>query len=223
MVYVTGDFHADIEKFSSKEMKKLKKGDTLFICGDFGFIWQGGKAEEKILKKIGKHKYKIIFLEGTHDNIELIRKYEEETLFGGKVRKISGNLFYAERGQIFEIKGKKIFTMGGGETDDAYELIEGVNWWREELPTLEETEKARENLAEAGNKVDYIISHECAGKMRDFLLIGKNFDECDNLQRFFDEISKSISYKAWFFGRYHKDKIISQKSVAIFEKVLPLE
>ena len=56
MLYVTGDTHGDYERFTSSALKKLKKGDTLFICGDFGFIWDGSKNEEKLLKKIGKLK-----------------------------------------------------------------------------------------------------------------------------------------------------------------------
>ena len=52
MLYVTGDTHGDYERFTSSALKKLKKGDTLFICGDFGFIWDGSKNEEKLLKKI---------------------------------------------------------------------------------------------------------------------------------------------------------------------------
>ena len=33
--------HGDFERFKLPAMKKLKKGDTLIICGDFGFLWDG--------------------------------------------------------------------------------------------------------------------------------------------------------------------------------------
>ena len=49
MVYITGDMHGDPTRFAEKGMKRLKKGDTLLICGDFGYIWEGGAAEEKLL------------------------------------------------------------------------------------------------------------------------------------------------------------------------------
>ena len=39
MVYVTGDMHGDASRFSDPRLKKLKKGDTLLVCGDFGFLW----------------------------------------------------------------------------------------------------------------------------------------------------------------------------------------
>ena len=57
MIYLTGDLHGDIERLKSKEMKKLKKGDTLIVCGDFGFVWDGSKKEQSVLKKLGKSKY----------------------------------------------------------------------------------------------------------------------------------------------------------------------
>ena len=62
MIYVTGDMHGDISRFENSKIKKLKKGDSLIICGDFGFIWDGGPAEEKQLKKLGKKKYNILFI-----------------------------------------------------------------------------------------------------------------------------------------------------------------
>lgn len=70
MIYLTGDTHGGMERFQSKEAKQLKKGDTLIICGDFGFIWDGSKGEEKHLKWLGKRRYTIAFVEGTHDNLD---------------------------------------------------------------------------------------------------------------------------------------------------------
>ena len=78
MIYLTGDLHGDLERFKSKEMKKLKKGDTLIVCGDFGFLWDGSKKEQSILKKLGRSKYQILFVEGTHDNLDLIAQYPLE-------------------------------------------------------------------------------------------------------------------------------------------------
>ena len=75
MIYVTGDTHGEICRFHSPEMRKVKKGDTLIVCGDFGFIWDGGKKEEKNLKKLGTRKYNLLFLDGTHENFDLLSRY----------------------------------------------------------------------------------------------------------------------------------------------------
>ena len=51
MIYVTGDFHGDIDRFSARDIKRLKRKDYLIILGDFGFVWNGSKEEQKLLKK----------------------------------------------------------------------------------------------------------------------------------------------------------------------------
>ena len=80
MIYITGDTHGDLNRLDSI---KLKKGDTLIICGDFGFIWDGSAREEKILRQLGKKKYNICFLDGTHENFDLLDEYEETHYCGG--------------------------------------------------------------------------------------------------------------------------------------------
>ena len=45
MIYVTGDTHGDIERFKSSGIHKLKKSDSIIVCGDFGFVWDGSKGE----------------------------------------------------------------------------------------------------------------------------------------------------------------------------------
>ena len=45
MVYITGDMHGDLSRFKNPIFKKLKAGDVLIVCGDFGFIWDGSRQE----------------------------------------------------------------------------------------------------------------------------------------------------------------------------------
>ena len=89
MVYVTGDMHGDEERLYSKEMKKLKEGDTLIVAGDFGFIWNGGRNERRILKMLGKRKFNICFIDGPHDNLDKVYSYRETVWKGGLVHRVS--------------------------------------------------------------------------------------------------------------------------------------
>lgn len=106
VIYVTGDLHGDIERFADKAIKKLKKGDTLIVLGDFGFLWSGDKAEQKHLKWLTKRRYRILFIDGCHENFDLLRDYPVEDFMGGRARHIGGNLYYIQRGSILEIEGK---------------------------------------------------------------------------------------------------------------------
>ena len=118
MIYITGDMHGDISRFDSPAIKQLKKGDTLIVCGDFGFVWDNSKIEQKILKKLGKKKFNVCFIDGTHENFELLNAYPLTNWNGGKVHHICGNVYHLMRGQIFKIDNMTFFTMGGGESPD---------------------------------------------------------------------------------------------------------
>ena len=55
MIYITGNTHGDINRFETEQTKKFTSEDYLIICGDFGFIWNGGKKEEKQLERLSQN------------------------------------------------------------------------------------------------------------------------------------------------------------------------
>lgn len=221
MVYVTGDLHGDLERFKTPQMKKLKKGDTLIVCGDFGFIWTGGKTEQKILKKLSSKKYNLCFVDGTHENFKLLNNNEVSVWNGGKVHHLGGNLYHLMRGQVFEIEGLLVFTMGGGESPDM-EIRQGNNtWFKEESPNQQELLEGAENIDKHGNKVDVVISHEPAAKIKEFLRL-KNAErgKVTLLNTYLQELANSCEYSKWYFGSLHMDKHISGTQIAVFNQVL---
>lgn len=218
MIYVTGDLHGDIDRFKSKAFRKLKKNDTLIVCGDFGFLWDGSNKEKRQLKWIGKRKYNVLFVEGTHDNLDLLEEYPVEQWNGGLVHEISGRLRHLIRGSVFEIEGKTIFAFGGGESADAD--VRSEKWWSRELPVPEEIEAARGRLVARDNRVDYIVTHECSRKLKYFL----HMDSVDAsiLDAFFDEVRAGCAFTRWFFGSYHMNKAIPPGEMALYDAVVPV-
>lgn len=221
MVYVTGDMHGDIDRFKTPAAKKLKKGDTLIICGDFGFIWDGGKSEEKILKKLGNKKYNVCFIDGTHENFKLLNKHEVSEWNGGKVHHLGGNLYHLMRGQVFEIEGQKIFTMGGGESPDLEIRFSNNTWYKDESPNQQELIEGAENIEKHDNKIDIIITHEPSAKIKDFIQL-KNSEKTrlTLLNTYFEELGNSCEYSKWYFGSLHIDKHISGTQIAVFNSIL---
>lgn len=118
MIYVTGDMHGVAARFDDPRLRQLKADDTLIVCGDFGFLWNGSKEEMKALKKLSRKKYTICFVDGTHENFDMLSKLKVMQWKGGKVRKIAHNIIHLMRGQVYSIDGQKVFTMGGGESPD---------------------------------------------------------------------------------------------------------
>ena len=216
MIYVTGDMHGDFERFNSAEMKKLKKGDTLLICGDFGFIWDGSKQEKAVLDRFREMEFTIAFIDGCHENFDLLEKFKTAKWNGGLVRGIKKNVINLMRGQVYTIEGKKIFAFGGGHSQD-YDFRRENNWWEREQPTHEEILGAIDTLEKHGNTVDYIITHEPPASLKDCL----NVDVFQRLEvhAFFEDIIKACRFKKWFFGKCHIDKNIPIKFYAVFDNI----
>ena len=221
MVYVTGDMHGDYALFSQKKFKNIKEGDTLIVCGDFGFIWRGDSKEKKILDKLSKKKYKILFVDGTHENFDLIARYPVVNFAGGKAHKIRDNIYHLMRGQIFEIEGEKYFAMGGGESPDIDMRVDHDTWSRAEIPTQEEMREGAENLERCKYKVDYMITHEPSQKIKNFLRLKDNEPlTVSGLNAYLQELSANCDFKCWFFGSLHEDKFVSATQVALFQNLV---
>lgn len=222
MVCITGDTHGDLTRMNHKRIRRLKKKDALIICGDFGFIWQGGAKENSILKSLGKKRCHILFVEGCHENYDLLGQYPEEEWNGGVVRVISGNVRMLERGYVYQIDGKSFFTFGGGQSDDMDLRREAGTWWPQEQPSQEELDRARENLEQNGNQVDYIISHEPPASLLEFLQI-RLPEQITELTAYFDQIRSNCRFRTWFFGKCHLNKVIPPQFHAVFDDVIEIE
>lgn len=222
MIYVTGDMHGSINRLDDKAITSLKRGDYLIVCGDWGFIWDGNRQESKVLNYLSRQRFTMLFVDGCHENFDRLYKYPVSEWNGGKVRCITPNVYHLCRGQVFELEGNTIFTMGGGYSQDI-ELRQqrGTRWWPEETATPEEMSEAVDNLFAHGLTVDYVITHECPTKTKD-LLLPDRADNFNAMTAFFDEVSRQITYKHWFFGCLHKDVHLSSQQTALFERVVPL-
>lgn len=219
MIYVTGDLHADLDRFKKGPHKLLKRNNTLLVCGDFGFIWDNSSEEQKILSWLGKRNYDILFVEGTHDNLDLLAQYPVVQYGGGYVRQISGRLYQMMRGEIYTIEGKRVFAFGGGESFDLDARVPGETWWQAELPSEQELAHARANLAAADNTVDYVITHEPCPSVFSFLTMTEG--RTNPMAALFDWIYQNAKFSCWYFGANHLDKQVSPSQRALYTDVVP--
>ncbi len=218
MVFITGDTHGEYKRFENRKLKKLTENDCLIICGDFGFIWNNSKSERDNLRKICEKKYKTLFVEGTHENFSLLAVYPVVEIYGGRARKIGGNLYQLLRGEIYSIDGKSFFAFGGGDSEDKELRRENGTWWKEELPSMIEMQYAVEKLDKADRKVDYVITHEPS--LTDMAHVNRTC-KVNPLSTFFDELEHNISYKRWYFGSLHiNKKLKNTKSHCLFTDIV---
>lgn len=199
MIYITGDCHQDFRRFAKRERMRLPHfilpEDYVIVCGDFGLLWAKDKTFEYNLKWLSKLPFTILWVQGNHDNYDMIAEYPLEQWHGGRVRHIARDkIILLERGQVFDLEGKSFFTFGGASSHDvqggildkdspAYDecrrrairsgltyRVRNVSWWEQELPKEEELKEGRDNLEKLGYSVDYVITHCMSGGMQDRLL-----------------------------------------------------
>lgn len=248
MIYITGDCHRNFDRFDIEnfpEQKDMTKKDFVIICGDFGGIWDKdapGEVETKLLDELESKSFTTLFVDGNHENFDRLYSYPVEEWNGGKIHRIRPSVIHLMRGQVFAIAGKKIFTFGGAKSHDISggilelddpnfkskrkELEKGwkpyrinhLSWWEQELPTKEEMEEGRNNLAANGNKVDFIVSHCCAASTQ--VLLGGGMYKRDYLNEYFEKVRQSVQFKKWFFGHYHDNKNVNAQEILLYEQII---
>lgn len=214
MIFVTGDTHGDKKRFALAKKHRIKKNDTLIICGDFGFIWSQNKEEQKILKWIGNRKYKVFFVDGFNDSHELIDNYELEEFDFGKARRIYKNLYCLKRGEVYDIEDKKIFAFGGGDN------IEHTNKTGS-MPNEQDFQNGLDNLKKQKNEIDIIITHEAPTRILKCINMDKK--GINQLNTYLESISDNITFKQWYIGKYHINKKIPPCYNIVFSDIIKYE
>ena len=246
MVYITGDTHGNFRRLSMDtfpEQRGMTKNDYVIVCGDFG-IWDGSNEENYWFNWLNEKSFTTLFVDGNHSNFDMLKEYPVQKWNGGDAHFIRDSVIHLMRGQVYNIDGKKFFTMGGAtshdieggilEVNDPEYMkkrralnIRGINyrinhlsWWKEEMPSDEEYGIAIKNLEANDYKVDYIISHCCPTFIQDILSSG--IYQSDRLTNFFNEVSGKCDFKYWFFGHYHDNRTISQRYILLYEQIIKI-
>lgn len=253
MIYVTGDTHGEYGRFRKRRLQKsgmeLTDKDYVIVCGDFGLCWQRNATFRYECKLFKKRPFTLLWVQGNHENYDMISEFPVEEWNGGKVRHIvRDKVILLERGQVFTIEGKTFFTFGGAAShdiqggilergdpdfrikvkkaieDDLPFRILGESWWPQELPAQEEMEEGLRNLRKVDYKVDYVITHCCSGSMQRILDSGpyRLFAE-DVLTDYLQEIEDKVEFKDWYFGHYHLDIRMDDRHMLLYESIIPLK
>lgn len=226
MIYITGDTHglanfAKLNLFAGQH-PELTKDDYLIIAGDFGGVIESNNLMER-LRFYMDLPFTVLFVDGNHENFDLLETFPIEEWKGGKIRRISKDIIHLMRGQVFEIEGNTIFTLGGATSIDREGRTKGVSWWPQEVPTREDLQEGMKNLAKYNYKVDYIVTHTCSNRAAAHYQLAASMTKCNCPENtLFDEIDEKVKYKHWYFGHFHIDCKLSYRYTALLEKILKL-
>lgn len=212
MVLLTGDTHGylDIQKLTSNNrawrdtLRDMTRDDFVIILGDFGLVWDNDGLERFWLKWLNDKPFTTLFIDGNHENYRMLAQYPVEEWHGGKVQRIRKNILHLMRGQVFDICGKKFFTMGGAQSHDMLWRVRNLNWWPEEMPRPAEYDEAWVNLAACDHSVDYILTHSLPSAIQSEWF-EEDYFMPNALTDFLEVVYQKVAFHGWYSGHYHLD------------------
>lgn len=227
-IYVTGDTHGNIQRFYPNNwefLDKLTLRDYVVVLGDFGFLYcdPPTKEEQKELEYLSYQKYTTLFIDGNHDNHNLINSYPNISMFGGIVNKINDKVYHLKRGEIYNILDKTFFCFGGAYSVDKCYRTPNLDWWATEYPTDEEIQNAEINLKKFNYKIDYVLTHTVQTSIVDYMdefamfptFGGRNVIP-DYVSKVLEHLLNNITYEHQYFGHFHIDKQIDDKHTCLY-------
>ena len=246
-IYVTGDIHGNPSRLSTDifpEPKEMTKEDYVILLGDVGLVWdyKGESKNEKYwLDWLETKSFTTLFIDGNHENFSRLNSYEVSEFCGGNASFIRPSVIHLKRGQVLNLQGKKFFTFGGAKSHDISDgilepgdkrikewdknynkmfRVNGVSWWREEMPSQEEMDEGICNLQKENNKVDYILTHCPPTSV--LKQMNNNYGS-DYLTDYLQAIKENIKYKKWLFGHMHVNKNYQwDKAACLYEQIVSI-
>lgn len=219
MIYITGDTHfeADLEKITKWEVgATLTRNDYLIICGDTGLTWDNTNRTKALQQYFSRQPYTTLFIDGNHENFDLLYSYPTSKAFGGTVRKIADNLYHLCRGEYYTIDGTTFWVFGGAQSLDKWMRREGESWWAAEMPTREEMEYGISVLERHNNTCDFIVTHDCPKEVLHYLY---PYAHNDALHSFFSYVADTVNFKRWYFGHHHQDMTIDDRFTCLYNTI----
>lgn len=218
-LFITGDTHSDIDthKLSTKcwpEQKNLTRRDTLIIAGDFGVPWHNPEdaTDKYLLDQYESRKFTTAFVDGNHENFDAIASYPVVTWHGAKCHKLRPHVYHIMRGEVLKLGGHKILCIGGADSIDKADRVEGKSWWPQETITMDDINKAVAAMYKTNP--DIIVSHDAPYLVTRQMYWDPNFTSSEYALAYFyswtlhwDELQNNDDgFRAWFFGHHHKDR-----------------
>lgn len=200
MVFISGDAHGNFDKIYNFARKmQLSINDSIIILGDMGLCWRRDMQDfyyNTQLWESFEYKCKLFWLEGNHENYDIIQKLPKEN----NMRKCSDNIYMLERGQVYNFEGKKILTIGGADSVDKFRRIKHLSWWEQEQISDEDVARVEPGY------YDYVLTHCCPSHIfneyKAYLCTLTNIQDSDNQDWHISENKLEQVYQFIDFGKW---------------------
>lgn len=135
-----------VQYYEGKDAEFSKDEDYLIILADVGVCGFSASKETATRTTLRNLPVTVLFIDGNHEDFDRLNAYPVDEWNGGKVHFVESDIIHLMRGQVFDINGTTFFTFGGAYSIDRMYRTEGISWFPEELPNLEEYEEGWYNL-----------------------------------------------------------------------------
>lgn len=237
-IYLTGDTHGT---YDAEELQRAAwagrdrfptADDYLIVLGDVACPWYTKTYElpeldprdQQVADVLTELPWTVLFIDGNHENHDTLLAMDVERWHGGLVNRVSDRLIHLMRGQVYELEGLRIFTMGGAHSPDWAHRTPGDSWWPEEMPSEEDYAEARDNLLAVGNEVDLVLTHTCPTEVVEEL-VGDDFANADELTNWLQRLYDKLKFNHWYFGHFHEDvgPLYDGRFTCLFESIVEID
>lgn len=227
-IFVTGDTHGTFDigkvmRFFEGRDDEFTKDDFLIICGDVAVCGFSAADEAETRRILRDLPVTVLWIDGNHENFDLLGEYPVDEWNGGKVHFICDDIIHLMRGQVFDIGGTTFFTFGGAYSIDRIHRVKGRTWFPEELPNKEEYAEGWRNLKQHDFEVDYILTHTAPAGIIDTMGYYAESDDEDELRDYLQKIADNTGFKAWYFGHFHEDSVTDEKFFCLYNDIIELQ
>lgn len=248
-IYVTGDIHGDPKSIRAvvSQISKPSENDFIIIAGDAGFEYESyvmGKAKREARKFPGTW----IVLRGNHDSSywkeHTIWDEEEQKYYPNEgwdftndgmylYQKKYPNIWYViDGGGIYNIGGYNILFIPGAYSVDKWYRLRNRYPWNSNEQLTEEEKKNLELITtewlDLGFDIDFVIAHTFPFKTQhyyqDLFMSGLDQTMIDKsmehwLTKMSDIYESCPSFKQYFGGHFHDDRVLNDKYTMLYHRV----
>lgn len=228
-LFITGDTHGRFDKIEYLCRKENTSTDDIcIILGDVGINFYLNDTDAIKKRRLAKLPITLFCVHGNHEERPYnISSYEICNFMGAEAYYETAypNLIFAKDGEIYNINGKTMMSIGGAySVDKFYRLSQGMAWFPSEQPDENIKHHVETNLTKSDWHIDYILSHTTPFSCEPTWAFIEGIDQStvdNSTEKWLDAIHAKLSFSYWFAGHFHVDSVENDVHI-LFDSVIRL-
>lgn len=222
MIYLTGDTHGNFKRIKRFcEENHTNVDDILIVLGDNGVNFTGGARDKWLKTSLANYPITFFLIRGNHDRRpSSLKTISKVSKFGNECyTEEYSNIYYGIDGKQYLFDEKKCLVIGGAYSVDKFYRLEYCPdaWFANEQLSEVEMKKIIDDVS--GKKYDFVLTHTAPEQMIPYESLPMRLTGIDkSMEYFFDKLHGNITYKKWYCGHFHIEKVVGNMEF-MFENI----